>query len=127
MDLTIHNALHDRTLETVHLGIQKGIIVSVSNQGIDPGEKSIDARGAMVSPALIEPHFHIENALLWDTSNLNNSGTLREAIDIYADVKVKLTDADILQSATQTIHEALKHGTVRCGCATMSILINMPN
>ncbi len=112
MDLTIHNALHDRTLETVHLGIQNGIIVSVSNQGIDPGEKSIDANGVMVSPALIEPHFHIENALLWDTDNLNNSGTLREAIDIYADVKVKLTDADILQRATLTIYEALKHGTL---------------
>lgn len=112
MDLTIHNALHDRTLETIHLGIQNGIIVSVSNQGIDPGEKSIDANGVMVSPALIEPHFHIENALLWDTDNLNNSGTLREAIDIYADVKVKLTDADILQRAMLTIYEALKHGTL---------------
>lgn len=112
MDLTIHNALHDRTLETVHLGIQNGIIVSVSSQGIDPGEKSIDANGAMVSPALIEPHFHIENALLWDTSILNNSGTLREAIDIYADVKVKLTTEDIIQRATLTIHEALKHGTL---------------
>ena len=82
MDLTIHNALHDKTLETVHLGIQDGKINKVSQDEIPPGERSIDAKGAMVSPALIEPHFHIENALLWDTENLNNSGTLLEAIDI---------------------------------------------
>ncbi|NQS91964.1 MAG: amidohydrolase family protein [Chloroflexi bacterium] len=112
MDLTIHNALHDQTLETVHLGIKDGKIIQVSKEEILPGNRSIDAGGAMVSPALIEPHFHIENALLWDTDNLNNSGTLLEAIDIYADVKVKLTDEDILQRATQTIHEALKHGTL---------------
>ncbi len=112
MDLTIHNALHDQTLKTVHLGIQDGKIAQVSDSEISPGEKSIDAGGAMVSPALIEPHFHIENALLWDTDNLNNSGTLLEAIDIYADVKVKLTDEDIMQRAILTIHEALKHGTL---------------
>ncbi len=112
MNLTIHNALHDKTLQTVHVGIQDGKIVRLSNEAIEPGEKNIDAQGAMVSPALIEPHFHIENALLWDTNNLNNSGTLREAIDIYADVKVKLTSEDIMQRASQTIHEALKHGTL---------------
>ena len=112
MDLTIHNALHDKSLKIVNLGIQGGKVVKVSDIEISPGDRSIDAGGAMVSPALIEPHFHIENALLWDTNNLNNSGTLLEAIDIYADVKVKLTDEDILQRAILTIHEALKHGTL---------------
>jgi cytosine deaminase len=112
MDLTIHNALHDKTLETVHLGIQNGKIIQVSHGKIPPGEKAIDANGAMISPALIEPHFHIENSLIWDTDNLNQSGTLLEAIDIYADVKVKLTPEDILHRATQTIHEAISHGTL---------------
>jgi cytosine deaminase len=112
MDLTIHNALHDKKLKTVHLGIQDGKIAKLSESEISPGEISIDAAGAMISPALIEPHFHIENSLIWDTSNLNHSGTLREAIKIYADVKVKLTDEDIMERATQTIHEALKHGTL---------------
>lgn len=112
MDLTIHNALHDKTLEKIHVGVQNGKIVQVSLDEISPGEKTIDAQGAMISPALIEPHFHIENSLIWDTDNLNQSGTLREAIDIYADVKVKLTPEDILQRASQTIHEAIAHGTL---------------
>jgi cytosine deaminase len=112
LELTIHNALHDKTLESVHIGIQNGKIVLVSQDEISPGEDAIDAQGAMISPALIEPHFHIENSLIWDTDNLNQSGTLREAIDIYADVKVNLTPEDILRRATQTIHEAISHGTL---------------
>jgi|TARA_B100001964_G_scaffold127694_1_gene141245 cytosine deaminase len=112
MELTIHNALHDKTLETVHVGVQDGKIVQVSGGDILAGEKSIDAQGAMISPALIEPHFHIENSLIWDTDNLNQSGTLQEAIDIYAEVKVNLNPDDILQRATQTIHEAISHGTL---------------
>lgn len=112
MDLTIHNALNDKTFEPIHLGIHKGKIVQVSQDEISPGEITIDAKGAMVSPALIEPHFHIENALLWDADNLNKSGTLREAIDIYADVKVNLDTEDIVRRATLTIHEAITHGTL---------------
>jgi cytosine deaminase len=112
MDLTIHNALHDKTLEPVHLGIEAGIIAKISDSEISPGEKTIDAKGAMVSPALVEPHFHIENALVWDEDNLNQSGTLREAINIYADVKVQFDDEDIVRRSTQTIREALRHGTL---------------
>ena len=66
----------------------------------------------MISPALIEPHFHIENSLVWNPDNLNQSGTLREAIDIYAEVKVNLTPEDIMLRATETIHEAISHGTL---------------
>ncbi|MBK5108366.1 MAG: amidohydrolase family protein [Anaerolineales bacterium] len=112
MDLTIHNALHDKTLEPVYLGIRDGKIAQVSSTEISPGEKTIDAGGAMVSPALVEPHFHIENALVWDEDNLNQSGTLREAIDIYADVKIQFDTADILSRSTQTIRDAMRHGTL---------------
>ncbi len=112
MDLTLHNALHDKTLETVHVGIQDKKIVLVSADEISPGRTSIDAEGAMISPALIEPHFHIENSLVWNPDNLNQSGTLREAIDIYAEVKVNLTPEDIMLRATETIHEAISHGTL---------------
>jgi cytosine deaminase len=112
MDLTIHNALHDKTLQVVHIGISNGKISQVSDGEIPSGDRSIDANGAMISPAFIEPHFHIENALVWDEDNLNRSGTLREAIDIYADVKIKFDIEDIVQRSTLTILEALRHGTL---------------
>src|SRR4030066_1140883 len=112
MDITIHNALHDKTLESINLGIENGKITRVSNQEIPPGDKAIDAKGAMISPALIEPHFHIENALLWETDILNKSGTLREAIDIYAKVKVTLDTENIVRRASLTLREAIAHGTL---------------
>lgn len=112
MDITIHNALSDTTLQPIHVGIKDGKIVKVSSEEIPAGDLQIDAKGAMLSPAFIEPHFHIENALLWDTNNLNESGTLLEAIDIYADVKVNLTTEDIIRRATLTLHEAIGNGVL---------------
>ena len=51
----------------------------------------------MVSPAFIDPHFHLENALLYDA--VNASGTLREAINIYADIKRNMSREDIVARA----------------------------
>jgi hypothetical protein len=39
----------------------------------------------MISPALIEPHFHLENSVLPEF--INHSGTIGEAIKVYEQVK----------------------------------------
>lgn len=111
MDLTIHNALLDTTLETVNIGICNGKIDKVVQNELPPGNRAIDAGGAMVSPAFIDPHFHLENALIW-RDPINQSGTLREAIELYADIKIHLTPDDIIARATQALREALPHGTL---------------
>ena len=111
MDLTIHNALLDTTLETVNIGIRNGEIDKIVQNELPPGNRAIDAGGAMVSPAFIDPHFHLENALIW-RDPINQSGTLREAIELYADIKVNLTPDDIVARATQALREALPHGTL---------------
>ena len=111
MDLTIHNALLDTTLETVNIGIHNGKIDKIAQNDLPPGDRTIDASGAMISPAFIDPHFHLENALIW-RDPINQSGTLREAIELYADVKIHLTTEDIVARATQALREALPHGTL---------------
>jgi len=80
MDLTLHNEILDTTLKPVHIGINGGKIIEVSESEIIQGEKVIDAKGAMVSPAFIESHFHLENVFLQDV--VNRVGTLREAVDL---------------------------------------------
>jgi len=112
VDLTIHNAISDRTFEPIHVGIEGGKIKTVSSEKIEPGKEAIDAGSAVLSPAFVEPHFHVENALLWDDDCLNVSGTLKEAIDIYGGVKVKLTKENILARGTEVIREAISHGTL---------------
>jgi cytosine deaminase len=115
MDLVIRNARHDRTGEIVNIGIQDGLIVSIDSgdrgaTGLGPAERMIDAAGAMVSPALIEPHFHLENALLWD--EVNQSGTLEEAIRIYAGIKQHLTAEDIMRRASFALKTAVTNGVL---------------
>lgn len=110
MDLTIHNVRIDTTGQIADVGVSNGKIVNVDSNGLGQGGEAINGDGAMLSPAFIDPHFHLENALLWDVPN--HSGTLREAIDNYAKIKRNLDTRDIIHRATIAIHEALSNGTL---------------
>ncbi|HMR66938.1 MAG TPA: hypothetical protein PKE64_23245, partial [Anaerolineae bacterium] len=111
MDLVIRNAISDTTGEPVEVGITDGLIAAVAPTGLPAGAQEIDAGGGMLSPALLESHFHLENALLWD-GVINQSGTLHEAIELYAGVKKKLTVDDIVERAEQAIRMAVANGTL---------------
>ncbi len=110
MDLTIHHAILDTSLQPIHIGIHAGRIALISPDEIAPGEQSIEARGNMLSPAFSEPHFHLENSLLGEIPN--HSGTLQEAIKIYAGIKKNLDTPDILARSTRTLKEALANGVL---------------
>ena len=64
-----------------------------------------------MSPAFLESHFHLENALLWD-GLLNQSGTLHEAIELYAAVKTQLSVEDIVERSGRALRAAVEHGTL---------------
>ena len=110
MDLTIHNAVIDGKGEEVTVGIQGGRIAAISQELLPPGRDKIDAGGGLLSPALIDPHFHLENAFL--DRPVNRSGTLKEAIDLYGGIKPHLTTEDIVARASRAIRMALANGTL---------------
>jgi cytosine deaminase len=110
MDLTIHNAINDKTLEPTSIGIEQGRIAVVGDDSIIPGDKSIDAQGAMISPAFIEPHFHLENSVM--PEYVNKSGTLGEAIRIAEQIKDQLTAEDIMRRSTIALREAILNGVL---------------
>ena len=110
MDLTINNALHDRTFEPINLGIKDGKIVEVSTEEIESGSRSIDADGAVLSPAFIEPHFHLENSVMPEYPN--HSGTLNEAIKIAEEIKDELTPEDIMRRSIISLKEAMLNGVL---------------
>ncbi|MEA3334770.1 MAG: amidohydrolase family protein [Chloroflexota bacterium] len=111
MDLVIRNGISDSTGEAIEVGIEKGLIKAVAAAGLPQAKTEIDAGGCMVSPAFFESHFHLENALLWD-GMINQSGTLGEAIEIYAQVKHDLTVDDIVQRSGQVLKAAVANGTL---------------
>jgi len=110
MDLTIHHARLDSTDQVINVGIADGKIAALQVNNLAPGRLAIEADGAMVSPAFIDPHFHLENALLNDA--VNASGTLREAINIYADIKRNMSREDIVARATRALRLAIANGTL---------------
>lgn len=111
LDLVIRNARHDRSGEIVTVGVRDGVIVALDSGDLGPAERGIDAAGALVTPAFVEPHFHLENALLWD-GVLNQSGTLEEAIRLYSGVKRDLAPDDIMRRASIVLHDAITHGVL---------------
>ncbi len=111
MDLVIHQARHDQTGALIDIGIRDGVIAAVEPGDLEPGLREIDAGECMVSPALIESHFHLENALLWD-GVMNQSGTLEEAIRLYARVKRDLTHDDIMRRASLALQAAITNGVL---------------
>lgn len=109
MDLVIRNAISDTTGEPVEVGIQDGVIAAVAAGGLPAGAREIDAGGGMLSPALVETHFHLENALIWEGA-LNHSGTLEEAIEVYAAIKKDMPIDDIVARASVALRTAIGHG-----------------
>lgn len=110
MDLTIHRVWLDNPHALVDVGIMGGRIAVIQEGELAPGKLALQGRNAMLSPAFIDPHFHLENALLHQVPN--QSGTLREAIRLYAGIKRDMTRENILDRAAQVLRMAVAHGTL---------------
>ncbi len=110
MDLTITHARLDSTDRMVNIGIENGKIVAIQEGDIPSGQQTIDAEGALLSPALVDPHFHLENALLNETAN--QSGTLQEAIQIYAGIKRDMSRTNIIERAARALRLSIANGTL---------------
>ncbi len=108
-DLVIRNGISDTTGEPLEVEISGGKITAVAREGLPPASREIDAEGCLISPALIETHFHLENALLWDGA-INHSGTLEEAIEVYAQIKRDMPVEDIVERASVALQTAIANG-----------------
>ncbi|MBI4254232.1 MAG: amidohydrolase family protein, partial [Candidatus Rokubacteria bacterium] len=61
---------------------------------------------------LVNPHVHLDKALLGDVMRPNRSQTLPEAIEITWDFKRAYTEADIVERAGAVIEMAVREGTL---------------
>lgn len=111
MDLVIRNGISDTTYEPLEVGIQCGKIQAIATDGLLPAEQEIDAEGGIISPAFLDPHFHLENALIWGNP-INQSGTLEEAIELYAQIKRDMPIKDIIERGAQALRMAISFGTL---------------
>ena len=112
MQLLLKNAkLRDRW-ELVDLAVDNGYIQQIGPALDVQAETVIDAEGCLVTTSFIDPHIHLDKVNIFDVVRKNESGTLKEAIEIIWDKKKTYTTEDILTRSEDVLLKALKNGTL---------------
>jgi cytosine deaminase len=73
--------------------------------------REIDAKGRLLSPPLVDPHVHLDAVLTVGEPRYNESGTLIEGIQTWADRKASLTHEDVKNRAREAIFWEVAQGT----------------
>ncbi|GAA2886448.1 amidohydrolase family protein [Enterococcus casseliflavus] len=110
MDLLIKQARLEDDAELVDIAISEGKITAVAPNIEESATTTIEAKGKVVIPGLIESHIHLDKALIADREP-NNSGTLQEAIQVTAKLKPTFTEEDIYDRAKRALEMLIVHGT----------------
>jgi len=96
------------------LGIANGRFVSVNADGVSSAAAlTLDAEGRMAVPGFVEPHIHLDKALISERAPVNRSGTLTEAIEILWELKRNYTVDEIADRASRVLARALENGVSR--------------
>jgi cytosine/creatinine deaminase len=115
VDLVIANAGIAGRPGTFTIEIDAGKIVGLDPAGGSLSARRIDARGGMVTPSFVEPHFHLDKTL---SRHLFGATTPAEAFSRARDVKRHFTVEDVEARASQALRLAAAHGigTMRAQC-----------
>jgi cytosine deaminase len=111
MDLVIRNARLRNGKGMSDVGVRGEKIVEISGKIESRGKQEIDAAGRLLTPTFVDPHVHLDKALISEVVRPNLSGTLMEAIEIIWEKKKNYTIEDNMARAGKVIEWAAKHGT----------------
>ncbi|MCX8961956.1 cytosine deaminase [Erwinia psidii] len=93
------------------IGIRDGVIASLSAQPQNaPEEDALDAEGGLAFPPFIEPHIHLDTTQTAGEPAWNESGTLFEGIERWAERKALLSHEDVKTRARQTLKWQIANG-----------------
>src|SRR5229473_3600776 len=106
LDLLLKGARLPGELETRDIGVRDGLIADPEPEA----RHSIDLAGALVTPALVEPHIHLDAVLTVGEPRHNESGSLFEGIAIWAERVKQLTVEDVKQRVRTVLRWQLASG-----------------
>src|SRR5260370_491574 len=96
------------------IGIANGHFVSIGqNAASSNAGLTLDAEGRMAVSGFVEPHIHLDKALISERAPVNISGTLTEAIEILWNIKRNYTVDEIADRASRVLERALESGIFR--------------
>ena len=111
MDLVVRSAKIRGRSELVDIGISDGVITEISERITQKAVKELNAEGNLTAPSFVDPHEHLDDAMMCEFTRPNMSGTLVEGIEILREAKKKYTVGDVKNGAVKAIHMLVKNGT----------------
>lgn len=112
LDLVIRNArLASATAAEplADIGIERGRIVALAPR-LEATAPEHDAHGKLVSPGLIESHFHLDKAMIVDRVPYQPDRMVRDHMPRTASIKHTFTPEDVYARASATLDQCLLHG-----------------
>ncbi|PXF29004.1 cytosine deaminase [Pokkaliibacter plantistimulans] len=110
--MKIVNARLRHRSELFTLSMDNGVFTAIEVQpaAVSAAATDIDADGNLACAPFVEPHIHLDAALTAGEPNWNQSGTLFEGIERWAERKPMLTPEDIRTRALKTIQLLMENG-----------------
>lgn len=96
----------------VDIEIENGTIVAIAPKLSSLGQTELNVKGQLISPPFVESHIHLDSALTAGEPRLNQSGTLFEGIQIWAERKQSLTVEDVKHRAIETLKKQASQGVL---------------
>jgi cytosine deaminase len=84
--------------------------ITVQPEPVAGRENELDAAGNLVTPAFVEPHIHLDASMTAGEPRWNQSGTLFEGIECWAERKATLSRQDVINRASRTLKMFAAHG-----------------
>ncbi|WBM70988.1 cytosine deaminase [Buttiauxella sp. WJP83] len=94
------------------LTLENGRILAIKpmDETLPESQQILDGRGGLAIPPFIEPHIHLDTTQTAGQPHWNQSGTLFEGIERWAERKALLTHEDVKQRAWQTLKWQIANG-----------------
>jgi len=106
LDLILSNARLMGTDELTDIGVREGAFAPPEMEA----REVIDLEGGLVTPALVEPHIHLDAVLTVGEPRWNLSGSLFEGIAIWSERVQDLTIKDVKRRVRKVLRWQLANG-----------------
>src|SRR6202171_5905969 len=111
LDILVKNVALWGTTGLCDIGIAGGRFVSIGpSLPAQVSALTLDAAARMAVPGFVEPHIHLDKALISERAPVNISGTLTEAIEILWNIKRNYTVDEIADRASRVLAQAVENG-----------------
>jgi len=111
MELILQNAKLSKKPGLHQIGVEHGRIVAIDSEiPATAAARTLDLAGNCVVPYFIDSHFHLDSVLSLGTPRFNQTGTLFEGIEIWGELKARISRQEIVDRATRYCQWAIAQG-----------------